>query len=64
MICVEAPSRFLSKKKKPQCSEALKKELDELTLRADEVVTQKAFINTGVVLCVVEEVGGRRRERG
>ena len=39
-------TKSLLVKKKPQCSEALEKELDELTLRADEVVTQKALINT------------------
>ena len=60
MICVEAPNRFLSKK--PQFSEAFPeltiRGVDQVTLRGDEVGTQRAFINTKSILSLR---GGDRR---
>ena len=49
VICVEAPARLLSKNRSsvrlsPEAT--VREEADELTLRADEVGTQRAFINT------------------
>ena len=49
MICVEGPHHFWSKKQQfiEAFPEAVIREgADELTLRADEVGTQRAFINT------------------